>query len=38
LKGKSEDAKKIYQEILKGTSDSMLKTLSEKAVQHIDKK
>ncbi len=38
LKGKSEDAKKIYQEILKGTSDSMLKTLSERAIQHLDKK
>lgn len=38
IKGKSEDAKKIYQEILKGASDSMLKTLSEKAIRQIDKK
>ncbi len=38
IKGKSEDAKKIYQEILKDTSDSVLKTLSEKAIRQIDKK
>lgn len=38
MRGKNEDAKKIYQEIIKGTSNSMLKTLSEKAIQHIDKK
>jgi len=38
MRGKNEDAKKIYQEIIKGTSSSMLKTLSEKAIQHIDKK
>jgi hypothetical protein len=38
IRGKNEDAKKIYQEIIKGTSSSMLKTLSEKAIQHIDKK
>ena len=38
IRGKNEDAKKIYQEIIKGTSSSMLKTLSEKAIRHIDKK
>jgi hypothetical protein len=38
MRVKNEDAKKIYQEIIKGTSNSMLKTLSEKAIQHIDKK
>lgn len=38
MRGKNEDAKKIYQEIIKGTSNSMLKTLSEKAIQHIAKK
>jgi predicted negative regulator of RcsB-dependent stress response len=38
MRGKNEDAKKIYQEIFKGTSNSTLKTLSEKAIQHIDKK
>jgi predicted negative regulator of RcsB-dependent stress response len=38
MRGKNEDAKKIYQEIIKGTSDSMLKALSEKAIEHIDKK
>jgi hypothetical protein len=38
MRGKNEDAKKMYQEIVKGTSSSMLKTLSEKAIQHIDKK
>jgi predicted negative regulator of RcsB-dependent stress response len=38
MQGKNDDAKKIYQEIIKGTSDSMLKALSEKAIQHIDKK
>ena len=38
MRGKNEDAKKIYQEIIKGTSDSMLKALSEKAIQQIDKK
>ncbi len=38
MRGKNEDAKKIYQEIIKGTSSSILKTLSEKAIQHIDKK
>ena len=38
MRGKNEDAKKIYQEIIKGTSSSMLKTLSEKAIQHIDKR
>ena len=38
MRGKNEDAKKIYQEIIKGTSNSTLKTLSEKAIQHIDKK
>jgi hypothetical protein len=38
MRGKSEDAKKIYQEIIRGTSSTMLKTLSEKAIQHIDKK
>jgi predicted negative regulator of RcsB-dependent stress response len=37
MRGKNEDAKKIYQEILKGTSNSTLKALSEKAIQHIDK-
>jgi hypothetical protein len=38
MRGKNEDAKKIYQEIIKGTSNTMLKTLSEKAIQHIEKK
>ena len=38
MRGKNEDAKKIYQEIIRGTSNTMLKTLSEKAIQHIDKK
>ena len=38
IRGKNEDAKKIYQEIIKGTSSTMLKTLSEKAIQHIEKK
>jgi hypothetical protein len=38
MRGKNEDARKIYQEIIKGTSSTMLKTLSEKAIQHIDKK
>jgi predicted negative regulator of RcsB-dependent stress response len=38
IRGKNEDAKKIYQEIIKGTSDSVLKALSEKAIKHIDKK
>ncbi len=38
VRGKNEDAKKIYEEIIKGTPSSILKTLSEKAIQHIDKK
>jgi predicted negative regulator of RcsB-dependent stress response len=38
MRGKNEDAKKIYQEIIKGTSSSTLKILSEKAIQHIDKR
>jgi rubrerythrin len=37
MRGKNEDSKKIYQEIIKGTSNPTLKTLSEKAIQHIDK-
>jgi predicted negative regulator of RcsB-dependent stress response len=37
MRGKNEDAKRIYQEIIKGTSNSMLRTLAEKAIQHIDK-
>ena len=38
MRGKNEDAKQIYQEIIKGTSSPMLKTLSEKAIEHIAKK
>lgn len=37
-RGKNEDAKKIYQEIIKDSSSSALRVLSEKAIQHIDKK
>jgi tetratricopeptide (TPR) repeat protein len=37
IKGKNEEAKKIYREILNDSSEIVLKTLSEKALQHIDK-
>ena len=37
VRGKSEDAEKLYREVLGGTSNITLKTLSEKALQHIDK-
>ncbi len=36
VRGKSDDSKKLYQEVLNGTSSSTLKTLAEKAIQHID--
>jgi hypothetical protein len=38
IRGKNEDARKIYQEIVKGTSSDMLRRLSEKAIEHIDKR
>jgi tetratricopeptide (TPR) repeat protein len=37
IKGKNEEAKKIYREILNDSSEIVFKTLSEKALQHIDK-
>ncbi|MCX5798084.1 MAG: tetratricopeptide repeat protein [Proteobacteria bacterium] len=38
IKGKDEEAKKVYEEILKESSETVLKMLSEKALQHIEKK
>ncbi|MBA4390591.1 MAG: hypothetical protein C0399_06610 [Syntrophus sp. (in: bacteria)] len=37
-RGKSEDAKKMYQEVMGSTSSATLKALAEKAIQHIEKK
>jgi predicted negative regulator of RcsB-dependent stress response len=38
IKGKNEEAKQIYREILNNSSEVVLKTLAEKALQHIEKK
>lgn len=37
-RGKNEEAQKIYQDILNGSSDSATKALAEKALEHINKK
>jgi predicted negative regulator of RcsB-dependent stress response len=36
--GKREEAKRMYQEVLSGTSSTMLKEVAEKAIGHIEKK
>jgi predicted negative regulator of RcsB-dependent stress response len=38
VRGKNDDAKKLYQEVLNGGSNATLKSLSDKAIQHIDKR
>ncbi|HVN97971.1 MAG TPA: tetratricopeptide repeat protein [Syntrophorhabdaceae bacterium] len=38
MNGKTEDAKRLYGEVSKGASSPTLKALSEKAVQHLEKK
>ncbi len=38
MKGKPEEAKKIYQEVQTQSGDSIIKSISEKAIQQIDKK
>jgi hypothetical protein len=38
MKEKNEEAKKFYREVMNGSSGIVLKTLSEKALQHIEKK
>lgn len=38
MKGKSEDAKALYQEILRDSPDTILKTLAEQALQGLEKK
>jgi predicted negative regulator of RcsB-dependent stress response len=38
IRGKSEDARKLYQEVISGTSSASLKAIAEKAIQHIEKK
>lgn len=37
-RGKNEEAKKLYQEVMSNTSSATLKALAEKAIQHIEKK
>ena len=36
-RGKSEDAKKLYQEVMNSASSPTLKAIAEKAIQHIEK-
>lgn len=38
LKGKVEDAKKVYREVLSESSEPVIKMLSEKALSYIEKK
>jgi predicted negative regulator of RcsB-dependent stress response len=36
--GKTEEARTLYQEVIKGSSDTILQTLAEQAVQGLEKK
>jgi len=38
MQGKAEDAKTLYREIMKNSSDTILKTLAEQALQNLEKK
>ncbi len=38
MQGKTDDAKTLYQEVMKGSSDTILQTLAEQALQSLEKK
>jgi predicted negative regulator of RcsB-dependent stress response len=38
MQGKAEEAKALYQEIMKNSPDTILKTLAEQALQNLEKK
>jgi predicted negative regulator of RcsB-dependent stress response len=38
MKGKAEDAKALYQEVVRNSPDTILKTLAEQALQGLEKK